>query len=353
MIRGILALTILLTSFVTLAAPRGSLVVWQPTPGSARLILYRTGEQTPQQAVEKFLRTFNNNSELRELADGRLRLQVGVATDLDNHELGEIPFVVQVGDTAQMTGAPRGKNWFKMLENAGADVYILPPAADIALSDAQAVHFRRAIANTFSGFLSLGGADIDPRLYGEPNRHSEEVSPRRDLAEYKMLKTYINTEKGAVFGICRGMQMISVVLGYKLYQDIPAEVPNANSRIDHTWDDHYMRLTHVPRSYLRNAFPRKVKILVNSAHHQAVNLNSNPQGPLVMIGLEVTADGHTPIVEAVQLKNGHGFAVQFHPERMNNAVGRGVIKMMVDVARTFSSRRNNACRDALSGRRAS
>jgi putative glutamine amidotransferase len=353
MIQRLLVLATLLVGVAAQAANGGSLIVWQPTAGSARLILYRTNQQTPQQAVENFLKTFNSNSELRKLADGHLRLQIGNATDLDSAELGEVPFVVQVSDSSQMTGAPRGKNWFKMLENFGADVYLLPPAADIALTKKQAVHFRQAVANTFSGFLSLGGADIDPKLYGETNRHAEEVSPHRDLSEFEMLKTYLKTEKGAAFGICRGMQMISVVLGYKLYQDIPSEVPNANEHIDHTWDDHYMRLTHARPSYLRKTFPGKEKILVNSAHHQAVDLNSNPHGPLVIIGMEVTPSGHTPIVEAVQFKNGRGFAVQFHPERMNNVVGHGVMQMMVDVAKKFSNTRDNSCRSALTGRRAS
>jgi len=81
--------------------------------------------------------------------------------------------------------------------------------------DGHRVALRRATRRV----LLQGGADVDPRTYGEeplrPSGRATRCGPLRTLAAARVI------EQGKpVFGICRGMQLINVACGGTLYQDI-------------------------------------------------------------------------------------------------------------------------------------
>lgn len=71
----------------------------------------------------------------------------------------------------------------------------------------------------FDRLILLGGADIDPRFYGEKSKYIKSVDRERDAVEWVLIRQAIS-EEIPVLGICRGMQMINVALGGSLYQDI-------------------------------------------------------------------------------------------------------------------------------------
>jgi gamma-glutamyl-gamma-aminobutyrate hydrolase PuuD len=64
-----------------------------------------------------------------------------------------------------------------------------------------------------------GGADIDPKLYGQ-GKHSRTTShPQRDVQEVGHY--HFGLEKGIpMIGICRGAQILHVLNGGELYQDV-------------------------------------------------------------------------------------------------------------------------------------
>lgn len=64
-----------------------------------------------------------------------------------------------------------------------------------------------------------GGEDINPRLYGEVAHSSVYYNNQRDAAEIKGYEQA--RELGLpMFGICRGAQLLNVLVGGSLYQDV-------------------------------------------------------------------------------------------------------------------------------------
>ena len=109
--------------------------------------------------------------------------------------------------------------------------------------------------------------------------------------------------------ICRGIQVLNVVLGGSLYTDIDSQVIGAGK---HDWFPGYPRdqIVHEVcfegQSTLRSILGGE-GIATNSLHHQSIKAPGK--------GLAVTAYAHDGVVEAIELI-GHPFVlgVQWHPE---------------------------------------
>jgi len=110
-----------------------------------------------------------------------------------------------------------------------------------------------------------------------------------------------------LLGICGGMQTINVAFGGSLIQDIASQL---DSPVAHRQLAPATQLSHAvkiaPKSLLRRIVGR-VRLLVNSSHHQSVK---RVAPPLVMSA--VAPDG---VIEAVE-SPAHAFllGVQWHPE---------------------------------------
>ncbi len=157
------------------------------------------------------------------------------------------------------------------------------------------------------GLLLPGGADINPNLYGEaPTEKCGKPNALRDTGETVIFKAFIETKK-PVLAICRGFQLINVLCGGTLYQDIKDE-----QKCKHM--DFFSRGCHIhsvkieKASILYGAF-NSDEINVNSMHHQAVNTVGDG-----LIPTAVSLDGY---VEAFEMAE-HPFCVgvQWHPEHM-------------------------------------
>lgn len=68
--------------------------------------------------------------------------------------------------------------------------------------------------------ILAGGQDISPQLYHEP-LHPKllETNLQRDLFEAALISEALKQNK-PIFAVCRGMQLLNVVLGGSLYQDL-------------------------------------------------------------------------------------------------------------------------------------
>ena len=72
------------------------------------------------------------------------------------------------------------------------------------------------------GFVLTGGVDIDTSLYGGAssyNHQPDQFQRERDLFEEKIFR-YSQFHQLPVLGICRGLQLVNVLLGGKLIEDI-------------------------------------------------------------------------------------------------------------------------------------
>lgn len=127
-----------------------------------------------------------------------------------------------------------------------------------------------------------------------------------DAAEPKLLRAFLAADK-PVLGICRGIQVMNVVLGGTLYQDIkPFEhVPH---------NDHWAKVhtVTVRRGTLLSRLLGQDTVLVNSQHHQAADR--------IAPELEIAALSEDGIVEALEKPDAHFcLGVQWHPEWLSDA----------------------------------
>ena len=160
------------------------------------------------------------------------------------------------------------------------------------------------------GLLLPGGGDINPCLYFQ-KRHCmvKGVSRSRDALEIWLFQNALEANV-PVFGICRGIQIMSVAMRGSLYQDIEDTVPRGTlshtRQVDGTDSRHHMRIT---ASSLLHQLTDERATIVNSSHHQAVDA--------VGEGLVVTARASDGTIEAIEHPDKRFMlGVQYHPERM-------------------------------------
>ena len=164
------------------------------------------------------------------------------------------------------------------------------------------------------GLLLTGGGDIHPKYFNQAYHPSlKYVSEARDELELPLCRKAIEDDL-PVFGICRGIQVMSVAMQGSLYQDVPSQFmdplthPAKNSSED---SEHKIEIE--PDSLLSKLL-NKSSDEVNSAHHQAVD--GIGEGFITMAR---SADG---VIEAIENPSKRfALGVQYHPERMVRTEG--------------------------------
>src|SRR5215472_2466135 len=72
------------------------------------------------------------------------------------------------------------------------------------------------------GLIFAGGGDLEPALYSQERHESVYgVAAERDRFELELARRALETRALPVLGICRGMQLLNVVLGGDLHQHLP------------------------------------------------------------------------------------------------------------------------------------
>lgn len=179
------------------------------------------------------------------------------------------------------------------VEAAGGRAVVLPPSA---AGDA-------TVLERLDGVVFAGGADLDPRLYGEaPHAETTGIRPERDAAEVPLMRAALERDLPTL-GICRGMQVLSVVCGGSLVQHLPDLVGHDGHRpAAGVFGQHDVRLQ--PGSRAAAILGERVR--VPSYHHQGL---ASP-GTLTVTGW--AEDGTPEVVEHPD----HRFAlgVLWHPE---------------------------------------
>ena len=197
------------------------------------------------------------------------------------------------------------------IARAGGVPVVLPIIDDPALAE--------NLLEKLDGIVFSGGPDLDPAEYGEEVfNETVSVDAVRDRSDLLFARAALASGK-PVLAICRGEQLMNVVLGGTLYQDIPAQVDTV---VKHSGFDH--RIGVEKGSVLYEIFGQD-SLTVNSSHHQAVK----DPAP----GIRITAHAPDGIVEAYEYEN--VLAVQFHPERMvqTDASWLALFKHFVEMTR--------------------
>lgn len=151
---------------------------------------------------------------------------------------------------------------------------------------------------SFDGLLLCGGNDVHPSYYGQVVNGAVSFDLPRDQAETEIARSFIDTGK-PILGVCRGMQLLNVVLGGTLIQDLK------NVREHRAGDGIDMIHSVLASGTFEKLYGTEFN--VNSYHHQAIGTLGKGLIPTIMCG---------DVIEGVEHKQGNILGVQFHPERM-------------------------------------
>lgn len=207
-------------------------------------------------------------------------------------------------------------NYAEALAACGALPVALPHDAALAT----------AYLDRLDALVVTGGAfDVDPALYGDPDRHETvTLKEGRTAAELALLRGALARDM-PVLGICGGQQLLAVALGGTLIQHIPDAVQDA---LEHEQanprHEHGHEVAIVPGTVLARIVGAPT-MRVNSAHHQAVR----DPGPRAVVNA-TAADG---VVEGVEdPRYSFCLGVQWHPEFLIDPGDRRLFEALVSAA---------------------
>lgn len=194
------------------------------------------------------------------------------------------------------------QDYVEAVLRAGAIPFIIPFNEDLEAT--------REMVEKVDGIILSGGHDVNPYYYGEdPMLKIGELFPERDVFDMELYKTAIELKK-PIFGICRGYQIINVINGGTLYQDLSYAdfVKIKHDQVDNpTQATHFIELEE--GTFLKNILGEKYK--VNSFHHQILKD--------VAPGFKVVAKSSDGVIESIEKITEDSFVigVQWHPEMLS------------------------------------
>lgn len=194
------------------------------------------------------------------------------------------------------------KDYVDAVLSAGAIPFIIPFSEEEDVIKEQ--------VSLVDGIIISGGHDVFPLNYNEELAPKiSEVFPERDKYEMCLINEAKKFNK-AILGICRGFQLINVLEGGSLYQDL--SYMNNDRLLKHSQGHTPSLATHyvnVKEESILKEIVGKEKIMVNSFHHQAIKE--------VAKDFVVSAVANDGVVEAIENKAYKFYmGVQWHPEML-------------------------------------
>ena len=186
-------------------------------------------------------------------------------------------------------------NILELIRAAGLEPVVVE-SADVDLTQA-------------AGVVLPGGGDVDPARYdGQQIPELYDVNPEQDDLDFAIATRALELDL-PIFGICRGAQVLNVIYGGTLHEDLaassvvhtPPEVPGCES-------DEFIahNVTVEAGSFLASTLGGAAEVSVQSSHHQGVKQLGD--------GLTVAARAADGLIEAFEDPTRWVVAVQWHPE---------------------------------------
>jgi putative glutamine amidotransferase len=208
-----------------------------------------------------------------------------------------------------------GQGYVEGVRLAGGRALVLPPDPEWVDDPSDAI-------DRVDGLLLTGGDDVDPLLWdGARHPATGPPNPRRDAVEAALLRCALEQGK-PVLGICRGMQLINLVLGGTLHQHLPDLLDGRPHRHD---DSTYGLHPIVTVPGTRVAALCDPAPVVHSHHHQAI-ADLAP-------GLVVSARADDGVIESIELDSGRFcVGVLWHPDAAHDSTGASLFAGLVEAA---------------------
>lgn len=238
-------------------------------------------EETTETAAEKTTAAADQD------AEGKIAVGISWQEDIDQKEHGEDLLA-----------------YIHTVEKAGGEPVLLDLVKDQAGAKAELAKV--------DCLIMTGGEDIDPSYYDEESDPKlEDVNKERDVSDFALLQEAID-EDMPVLCTCRGMQLLNVLSGGSLIQDIPTseEYKDTQEQIKHRdpaeEDFTYHDIT-IEEDSLLAKIAGGTTLNANSWHHQGIKEVGDK--------LKVTAKSEDGMIEGLERTDcTYVVGVQFHPE---------------------------------------
>lgn len=240
--------------------------------------------------------------------------------------IGILPDILEDCEYAKYSSRP----WYAVrhdyaaaLEQFGAVPFILPHLDDTT-----------SLLAILDGVVIAGGdGNIPPDMYGEQQKFDFPINRRRAEYEIPLIKQILAHDM-PLLGICHGMQLLNVIFGGSLYQNLTEEVPwqDTQHRSKHNRETTCHDIEVIPGTKLHN-ITQTDKFAVNSSHTQAVKLLGR--------GLRGGAVAFDGVVEAIE-SEAHRFVlgVEWHPEFLASAeFDRRIFKALIEASEHYNTRK--------------
>lgn len=206
----------------------------------------------------------------------------------------------------QLTPEDGYEDYFSALKALGAEGFASLDTADLEKAD---------------GMILPGSTqDMNPRLWGEEDRCSNDINDELDSAQWALMDKAVELGK-PVLGICRGMQFINVYFGGTLIQDLDSAEQHRG-----TEPENYHLIFHKEGQFTKELFGGFTQ--VNSRHHQG----TGTQGAgIEQASFWIGGETGDIVTEAIAHEKYPIIGVQWHPEKMfMQAEAQGHIKEKED-----------------------
>ncbi len=190
------------------------------------------------------------------------------------------------------------------------------------------------------GLVLSGGVDIHPSIYrgNTTYPHSPKNGWYRERDEFEIALFKKARDRGMpILAICRGLQLVNVVLGGTLIQDLGDTGDKIHEAV---YEDKRHLISIEPNTLLHELAPTG-KADINSAHHQAIDTLGK--------GLLPNARAADGTIEGIEWLNKTGkpflLGVQWHPERMfmlelgNTPASKGIRDRFIDAIKQANKNR--------------
>ena len=199
-------------------------------------------------------------------------------------------------------GCELAKGYYQSIYEAGGTAFVIPPLEGIDDLD--------CILEQVDGLVFSGGGDLNPLfMKAEPSPFLQGICGQRDRKELLLLRMALDRQI-PMLCICRGIQLLGLVTGGTIIQDLGSEKSFEGKLIKHSQNLDRSYASHTvclaDGSLLKKIFNQNV-LAVNSFHHQAVGS--------VGTSLQICAQSSDGVIEAIESTDFKSvIGVQWHPE---------------------------------------